>query len=87
MREGRPLARGRPFAVALLDVTVVGGMGGLDVLPELRRASPSTRLVLSTGYSATNVLATPGAHGADGVLGKPYNLGQLAAVLARAQSE
>ncbi len=79
-------AGARPFAVALLDVTVVGGTGGLDILDELRQASPSTRLVLSTGYSAAYVPGMTDAHGADAVLEKPYSLERLAATLARAKN-
>ena len=77
-------AADRPFDVALLDVTVVGGLGGGEVLGDVRRASPRTRLVLSTGYSAANALESLGAVEADGVLEKPYTSRQLAAALVLA---
>jgi signal transduction histidine kinase/CheY-like chemotaxis protein len=72
-------AEGRPFRVALLDLTIVGGLGGAEIADDLRRACPGVRLVVSTGYSAD------GADDRwDARLNKPYRLEQLATALERA---
>jgi signal transduction histidine kinase/CheY-like chemotaxis protein len=75
----RATAEHRPFHVALLDLTIVGGRGGSEVAPDIRRESPGIRLVASSGYTAddTNV-------GWDATLPKPYTLVDLSATLERA---
>jgi signal transduction histidine kinase/CheY-like chemotaxis protein len=81
--EARAAAsRGQAFDLALLDVTVVGGAGGLEIARALRTVSPSTRVVVSTGYAAEGAV-DPMSTGADAQLEKPYTSDQLTAVLAR----
>jgi signal transduction histidine kinase/CheY-like chemotaxis protein len=75
-------AAGRPYRVALLDLTIVGGLGAADIEADLRRLSPPTRLILSTGY----------AHGRagddwDATLAKPYVLAVLREAVTTALSE
>jgi signal transduction histidine kinase len=72
-------AENRPFRVALLDLTIVGGRSGSEIAPDLRRISPSTRLVASSGYASAE---TSGSW--DATLPKPYKLADLSAALERA---
>jgi len=72
-------AENRPFQVALLDLTIAGGRSGSEIAPDLRRISPSTRLVASSGYLADN----SGGRW-DATLPKPYKLADLSAALERA---
>jgi signal transduction histidine kinase len=67
---------GRPFRVALLDLTVVGGLGAADVAAALRRASPGIRLMLTTGY-----IHEGAGEGWDAELPKPYTLDSMVAGL------
>jgi signal transduction histidine kinase/CheY-like chemotaxis protein len=81
-------AEGRPFRVAVLDLTVVGGLGGAEVLDELRRISPGTRMLLSTGYAGKYAAGAGGfEQGWDGSLSKPYALGDMKEALASALVE
>ena len=73
------VAQERPFRLALLNLTVVGGLGAADIAADLRRISPGTRLVLSTGYAHSRA-----GEGWDGTLGKPYDLETLRETIARA---
>jgi len=66
-------ASAKPFDVALLDFTIPGGQGAGDIDTELRRVSPTTRLVLSSGYTA----AAAEAGRWDAMLEKPYTLDQV----------
>jgi len=75
----RAAEENRPFRVALLDLTIVGGRSGLEIAPDLRRISPGTRLVASSGYAAGEATA-----GWDATLPKPYKLADLSAALERA---
>ena len=72
-------AEGRPFRVAILDLTVVGGLGGADIAAKLRAASSGIRLVLSTGHAAVG-----GDEAWDARLLKPYKLDELAGALEQA---
>jgi signal transduction histidine kinase/CheY-like chemotaxis protein len=68
----------RPFRLALLDLTVVGGLGGAEIADDLRRECPGIRLIVSSGYAAD------GGDGWDARLPKPYSLEDLAAAVTRA---
>jgi two-component system, cell cycle sensor histidine kinase and response regulator CckA len=43
--------QGTPFGVAILDLTVEGGMGGIDAAKEVLQLDPEANLVVSSGYS------------------------------------
>jgi CheY-like chemotaxis protein/anti-sigma regulatory factor (Ser/Thr protein kinase) len=77
-------AEGRPFRVAILDLTVVGGLGGAEVLDDLRRISPAIRVLISTGYAGKYA---GHERNWDGSLSKPYALEGLKDALARALDE
>ncbi len=74
-------AEGDPFDVVLLDLTVPGGMGGLEALGHLREVDPAVKAVASSGYSGDAVLASYREHGFAGVLPKPYRVDTLLRVL------
>ncbi|MBI5502208.1 MAG: response regulator [Deltaproteobacteria bacterium] len=74
---------GQPFDLAFLDLTVPGGMGGLECVTRLRALDPSVRVIVSSGYAAAPVMADPARYGVAGVLAKPYRLEDIEAVLRR----
>lgn len=74
---------GRTIEVAILDLTVPNGMGGQETAPLLRAVAPKLRLIVSSGYSADPVMASPHAYGFAGVLPKPYTRHELLDGLAR----
>ncbi|MBI2567393.1 MAG: PAS domain S-box protein [Candidatus Schekmanbacteria bacterium] len=67
----------RPFDVVLLDLTVPGGMGGVETIRQLRAIDPAVRAIVMSGYSDNAVLARPGAHGFAAVLRKPFRIAHL----------
>ena len=78
----RARAAGCPFDLVILDLTVAGGMGGVDTLAKLRAVDPGLRAIASSGYSRDQTLSDPAAAGFDGILPKPYKLDELATVVA-----
>ncbi|HSY40369.1 MAG TPA: ATP-binding protein, partial [Polyangia bacterium] len=80
--HGRARAAGCPFDLVILDLTVAGGMGGVDTLAKLRAVDPGLRAIASSGYSRDQTLSDPAAAGFDGILPKPYKLDELATVVA-----
>jgi PAS domain S-box-containing protein len=73
---------GRPIAAVLMDLTVPGGVGGVEALRRLRIADPGVRAVATSGYSNDPVMAAHREYGFAGVLPKPYTLDDLARAIA-----
>jgi two-component system cell cycle sensor histidine kinase/response regulator CckA len=74
---------GRPFDAVILDLTVPGGMGGAEAFGLMRQIDPTVKAIVSSGYSNNPIMSHYQEHGFSGVLGKPYRLDELAALLAR----
>ncbi len=74
---------GAPFTFVMLDLTVHGGLGGLDTVKCLRAIDPNVVAVVSSGYSNDPVMAEPHKHGFSAVIAKPYDLTELKAVVAQ----
>ena len=77
-------AQARPFELAILDLTVPGGMGGREVSARLKLDSPNTRAIAASGYSTDPIMREPQAHGFVGVLPKPFRPAELAQTVANA---
>lgn len=75
------LSTQRPYAAVILDLTVPGGLGGVETLKRLRELDPSVRAIVSTGYSADPVMADCRAYGFVGAVPKPYTASQIESVL------
>jgi DNA-binding NtrC family response regulator len=75
---------GRPFCAVLLDLTVPGGVGGLEALGQIKAIDPDVRAVVTSGYSTDDVMGDVARHGFCDSLPKPFDLKSLGAALARA---
>jgi CheY-like chemotaxis protein len=71
-----------PFDLVILDLTIAGGMGGVETLARIREVEPSVKAIASSGYSSDPVMAAPTSFGFQGTLPKPYSIDDLARVLA-----
>jgi PAS domain S-box-containing protein len=74
-------AEGRPFDLVMMDLTVPGGMGGLEAMRSLLAIDPDVRAIVSSGYSGDPVMANHAAYGFRGRVPKPYRAEELARVL------
>ena len=74
---------GKGFDAVLLDLTVSGGMGGIQAAARLREADASVTLVVSSGYSDSPVLSDFRKYGFDDMLPKPWTPAQIAEVFGR----
>jgi len=79
----RARREGRPFSLVILDLTVPGGMGGLETAQQLMNIDPEAKLVVSSGYSNDPVMCDPGAYGFKARINKPYLRNELADTVAR----
>jgi two-component system cell cycle sensor histidine kinase/response regulator CckA len=71
----------RPFDVVIMDLTIRGGMGGVETVGKLLEIDPDAKAVVSSGYSDDADLAEYRKHGFKAFLKKPYNVEELKSVL------
>jgi PAS domain S-box-containing protein len=71
----------QPFDLVIMDLTVAGGMGGLEALQKLLEFDPGVRAIASSGYSSDPVMSDFQAYGFKGVMAKPYTLEELSRAL------
>ena len=72
---------GQGFDVVVMDLTIPGGMGGLEALERIRAADPHVRAIVSSGYSSDPVLAHYREYGFRGRVAKPYEFAEFGRVL------
>jgi signal transduction histidine kinase/ActR/RegA family two-component response regulator len=76
-------ASGRSFDAALLDVTVSGGMGGIEAASRLKQLDPALKLIVSSGYSDAPVMSDFRNYGFDDVIPKPWVVAEVSEVFRR----
>jgi signal transduction histidine kinase/CheY-like chemotaxis protein len=74
---------GRGFDAILLDLTVSGGMGGLEAAARLKELDPSVKLIVSSGYSEAPVLSDLRKYGFDDIIPKPWTIARVSEVVRR----
>ncbi len=77
----RYLNIGRPYDAVIMDITVVGGMGGEECFKALRELDPEVRAIVSSGYDNDDVRKRFYDLGFCGYLTKPYRVTELGKVL------
>ncbi|MCP3860523.1 MAG: response regulator [Phycisphaeraceae bacterium] len=73
---------GEPFAAVILDLTVPGGLGGLETIRRLRAIDPDVRAIVSSGYSTDPVMSDCERHGFGVAVRKPFLLEDMGEALA-----
>ena len=76
---------GRPFDLAILDLTVRAGMGGVEAMSMLRNLDPAVRALVMSGYANNEVLQEYARYGFKEALAKPFEMGTLRAAVSRVQ--
>jgi PAS domain S-box-containing protein len=76
--------RGAPYELVIMDLTIPGGMGGVEAIKELLAFDPQAKAIVSSGYSNDPVMANHQAYGFMGVVPKPYQIGELRRALQHA---
>jgi PAS domain S-box-containing protein len=74
---------GKPIDVIIVDLTVPGGMGGLELMKKLMEIDPSVKAVVSSGYANDPIMAAYEKYGFHAVMRKPYTLSELSRTLNR----
>ncbi len=65
----------------ILDMTVPGGMGGMETIAEIRRTHPTLPVFASSGYAENPTMSQPVQYGFTDSLSKPYTIADLTELL------
>jgi two-component system, cell cycle sensor histidine kinase and response regulator CckA len=76
------VASGAPYRAVIMDLTIVGGMGGKDAARQILLFDPAAQLIVSSGYSDDPVMADPKRYGFQALLAKPYQLSGMSELLS-----
>ncbi len=68
---------GNPFDVVILDLTIMGDIGGAEVIKLLLEIDPTVKALVSSGDRFSPFVTDFKGHGFSGVLNKPYNKAAL----------
>jgi len=71
----------RRFAAMIFDLTVPGGMGGLEAVTEIRKFDREIPIFVSSGYAENSVMKNPVGYGFTASIAKPFTLGDLSEAL------
>jgi len=78
---------GKPFDLVFADLTIPGGMGGVEMAKRMKDMDPRVKVLVSSGYSSDDAIADFESHGFAGVLPKPYALEDVLDVLRKTLKE
>jgi two-component system cell cycle sensor histidine kinase/response regulator CckA len=77
----RYLNIGRPYDVVILDLTIIGGLGGEQAYRQLRDLDPEVRAIVASGYDSDDMARQYLDMGFCGYLTKPYRVADLGKML------
>ncbi len=69
------------FDLVILDLTIPGGMGGLETLDKLKEFNPDVKVIVSSGYSTDPIMANYSEYGFVGSIPKPFTIAGVKACI------
>lgn len=78
----KAMDEGSPFDLAIIDLTIPGGMGGKEAMEKLLEIDPDVKAIVSSGYSNDPVMANFAEYGFRDCLPKPYPPDRLLRIIA-----
>ncbi len=69
------------FDLVILDLTIPGGMGGLETLEKLKEFNPDVKVIVSSGYSTDPIMANYAEYGFAGSITKPFTIAGIKACI------
>ncbi len=72
---------GEPFDVVVMDLTIVGGMGGKETIKELFKIDPEIKAIVVSGYTKDPIMTNYKKYGFSGALSKPHENFELDVIL------
>ncbi len=71
----------RHFDVVILDVTIPGGKGAVEVVGDLKTLAPNLPAIVTSGWTSHDVIVNCQSYGFAAALPKPFSTSQLAEVI------
>ncbi len=75
------ISAGERYDMIIMDLTVPGGMGGLETMAMLHRIDLRVKAIISSGYANDPVMSNYKEYGFCGYVAKPYKIDELIEVL------
>ncbi len=72
---------GKLFDFVIMDLTIPGGMGGVETIRKLLAFDPLAKVIVASGYSNDPVMSNYKDYGFTGVIIKPYLMIELRDVI------
>jgi PAS domain S-box-containing protein len=72
---------GHQVTAMIIDLTIPGGMGGKEIINEIRKVNSSIPVFAMSGYADDAVMTDPSKYGFTASITKPFMMGQLSAML------
>ena len=79
----KALDSGNPYSLVMLDLTIPGGMGGIETIKKLKEIDRNVRAVMCSGYSDDSAIAKYAEYGFLEFIDKPYEAEVLIEKLSR----
>jgi PAS domain S-box-containing protein len=76
----------RQFAAMIFDLTIPGGMGGMEAVREIRKlntGAPKVPVFVVSGYTDSSVMTNPVEYGFTASFSKPFTIAELSAMLEK----
>jgi PAS domain S-box-containing protein len=70
-----------PFWAVIVDLTIPGGLGGAQAAKQILDISPSTCIIVSSGYSNDPIMANYQQYGFAASIAKPYSVDEFEQVM------
>lgn len=67
----------KPFDAVILDLTIPGGMGGMETIRKLLSIDPDVKAIVASGYSNDPVMSNFKEYGFKDAIAKPYEIYEL----------
>jgi CheY-like chemotaxis protein len=64
-----------------MDLTIPGGMGGLEAAAIVLQEDPAAKVVVASGYSTDPVLANYRDYGFSAAIAKPFQVKELSEII------
>ncbi|MFH1066842.1 MAG: response regulator [bacterium] len=81
------IASNEPYDFVMLDLTIPGGMGGKEVIQQLREINPDVAAIVVSGYTDDEFILNCKENGFRAALTKPFTLKAVKEALAQVEAE
>ncbi|HJX63412.1 MAG TPA: PAS domain S-box protein [Polyangia bacterium] len=71
------------FVAMILDLTIPGGMGGVEAVAAMRKLNKDIPIFVASGYADNSVMRNPIEHGFTASISKPFTISDLSQMLRK----